>query len=330
MAKPMMIRSTQFLLGLALACFTLAPLAAEQYPDPSRPIRLVVQFPPGGTSDVVARIMLPRLSRELGTTLIVENRAGAAGNIGADFVAKAKPDGYTMLLANNTVVTNPSAGNVPFDIIGDFAPIAMVGSIPIALAVHRSMPVSNVTELIGFLKQNPGKYAFSSCGSGTPQHLAGELLKRQAGVDMVHVAYKGCNPALVDGISGQVPILFNAISNVQAHGKPGGPLKILAVASAERSAADKSIQTIAEAGIKNFDAQVWFGFLAPAQTPPHVMRKWEAAVAAAMKDPEVREKLAGISFDAKFTDARQFSRVIATDLVKWSKLIKDAQINVSN
>jgi tripartite-type tricarboxylate transporter receptor subunit TctC len=328
--KAAMLRSSRILSGLALAGFALAPLAAEPFPEASKPIRLVVQFPPGGTSDVVARVMLPRLSKELGTTLIVENKAGAAGNIGADFVAKAKPDGYTILVANNTIVTNPAAGKVPFDIIGDFAPIAMVGSIPIALAVHRSLPVASATELIALVKQNPGKYAFSSCGSGTAQHLAGEMLKRQAGLDIVHVAYKGCSPAVVDGVSGQVPILFNAISNVQAHAKPGGPLKILAVTSAERSGADKSIQTIAEAGIKNFDAQVWFGFLAPAHTPPEVMRKWEAAVATVMKDPEVREKLAAISFDVKFGDSRQFSRLIATDLVKWSKLIKDAQINVSN
>jgi tripartite-type tricarboxylate transporter receptor subunit TctC len=325
-----MLRSSRNFLVLCLAGLALAAQAAQPFPEPSKPIRLVVQFPPGGTSDVVARVMLPKLSKELGTALIVENKAGAAGNIGADFVAKAKPDGYTILVANNTIVTNPAAGKVPFDVIGDFAPIAMVGSIPIALAVHRTVPVTNATELIALLKQNPGKFAFSSCGSGTAQHLAGEMFKRQAGLDIVHVAYKGCSPAVVDGVSGQVPILFNAISNVQAHSKAGGPLRILAVTSAERSAADKSVQTIAEAGIKNFDAQVWFGFLAPAQTPPDVMRRWETAVAMVLKDPEVREKLAAISFDVKFTESKAFSRVIATDLVKWSKLIRDAQISVTN
>ncbi|HEX2545390.1 MAG TPA: tripartite tricarboxylate transporter substrate binding protein [Ramlibacter sp.] len=325
-----MLPSFKLLATLALASFALSPLAADKYPDPARTIRVVVQFPPGGTSDVVARAMVPRLSKELGTTLIVENRAGAAGNIGAESVAKAKPDGYTILLANNVVVTNPAAGKVPYDVIADFAPIAMVGSIPIALAVHRSVPVNSVAELIDFIKKNPGKHAFSSCGSGTAQHLAGELLKRQAGLDIVHAPYRGCAPAVADGISGQVPILFNAISNVQAHAKEGGALKILAVASAERSSADKSIQTIAEAGIRNFDAQVWFGFMAPAQTPPEVLVKWERAIAAAMRDPEVRKQLAAISFDAKFTGSKQFAGVIASDLVKWSRLITEAQIKVTN
>jgi tripartite-type tricarboxylate transporter receptor subunit TctC len=290
----------------------------------------VVQFAPGGTSDVVARVLAPKLSQSLGTTVIVENKAGAAGNIAAEYVAKSRPDGYTILVANNTIVTNPAGGKVPYDVIGDFAPIAMVGSIPIALAVHRSLPVNNVAELIAHVKKNPGRLAFSSCGSGTPQHLAGELFKRQAQLDLVHAPYKGCNPAVADGVSGMVPILFNAISNVQPHAKPGGALKVLAVTSPERSSTDKSIQTMAEAGIKNFDAQVWFGFLAPASTPRDVRQKFQDAIAAAMKAPDVREKLAGIGFDPKFVGPAPFAQLIATDLVKWSKLIREAQIQVKD
>jgi tripartite-type tricarboxylate transporter receptor subunit TctC len=327
------MHSFKTLIGLtvaALAGLASAGPASEPYPDKSRPIRLVVQFPPGGTSDVLARVMLPKLSQHLGATLIVDNKAGAAGNIGAEFVARAKPDGYTMLMANNVIVTNPAAGKVPYDVISDFTPIALVGSIPIALAVHRSVPVSNTAELIDLVKKNPGKYAFSSCGSGTAQHLAGELFKRQAGLDVVHAPYKGCAPAIVDGVSGQVPILFNAISNVQPHAQAGGPLKILAVASAQRSTVDKSIQTIAEAGIRDFDAQVWFGVLAPANTPRAITQKWEAAITATLKDPEVRSKLTAIAFDVKLADSAQFSRLIASDLVKWTKLITDAKISVTN
>lgn len=301
-----------------------AAMAADNYP--TKPMRFVVQFPAGGTSDVVARLVGAKVSEALKQPVVVENRVGAAGNIGADFVAKAAPDGYTILLANNTIVTNPAAGKVPFDPVLDFAPIASVGSIPIVLAVHNALKVDTLPSLIDVLKRNPKKYAYSSCGAGTAQHLAGELFKQKAAVDMVHVAYKGCNPAVMDGVSGQVPIVFNAISNVKPFAGPDGALKVLAVASEGTSLGYPSM---VQAGLKDFDAQVWFGFLAPAKTPTVILDKLRVAIETAMGDPAIKQKLGAMDFEIQLKGPKEFASVIGNDLKKWSTLIKDAQIDVS-
>jgi len=313
--------------AIAVAAVLLAAAeAALGQAYPTKVVKLVSQFPPGGGTDIVARLVSPKLSELLGQQVIVENKVGAAGNIGADYVAKSPPDGYTILVANNTIVTNPALQKTPFDVTKDFAPIAVVGATPVALAVHPSLPASSVKELIALAKKEPGKLSYSSCGNGTAMHLAGELLKQVAGIDIVHVAYKGCGPAIADGIGGQVPILFNTLTNVSAQAK-GGKLKVLGVASGSRSQADQDIPTIAEAGgFADFDADIWFGFLAPAKTPRDIVMKLNGALNKVMQDPTVQEKMNQQLFSYRTSSPEDFSKIIASDLAKWSKLVKEAKI----
>jgi tripartite-type tricarboxylate transporter receptor subunit TctC len=312
----------------ALCCLALSSAgnAADAYP--SKVIRLISQFPAGGGTDVLGRVVAPMLSEMLGQPVIVENRAGAGGNIGADYVAKSPPDGYTILVANNVIVTNPAIQKTPFNVEKDFAPIAMVGATPIVIAVHPSVPANDVKELIALVKASPGKYAYASCGNGTAQHLAGELLKQKTGIDMVHASYKGCSPAVIDGVAGVVPILISTMNNVLPHSK-AGKLKILAVASASKSSSEPTIPSIAEAGITGFDAEIWYGFLAPAKTPPEIVTKLNAAFRKILQIPDVQQKLSALSFNVKVSTPDEFSTVIQRDLAKWSKLVKDANIEIA-
>jgi tripartite-type tricarboxylate transporter receptor subunit TctC len=307
----------------ALALAAAAPALAQTYP--SKTVRLVSQFPPGGGTDIVARLFAPKLSELLGRPVIVENKVGAAGNIGADYVAKSRPDGYTILVGNNTIVTNPAVQKTPFDVTKDFAPIAVVGATPIALAVHPSIPAQSVNDLVAMAKREPGKLSYSSCGNGTAMHLAGELFKQAAGIDMAHVAYKGCGPAITDGIGGQVPILFNTITNTSGQAK-GGKLRILAIGSATRSPVDERIPTIAEAGFAGFDADIWFGFLAPARTPRDIVTKLNGALNKIVDMPDFQDKMKRQLFSYRKSTPEEFARIIQSDLAKWSKLVKEAKI----
>jgi tripartite-type tricarboxylate transporter receptor subunit TctC len=306
---------------------TLAMAAAawsQSYP--AKPVRLISPFPPGGGSDVVGRILAPKLAEAMGPQFLVENRTGAAGNVGAAFVAASAPDGYTLLVANNTVVTNPAVAKAPFDVVKDFAPVGLIGSTAIALAVHPSFPAQSVDELVKAARENPGKYSYSSCGNGTAMHLAGELFKLLAKVDIVHVAYRGCGPAIADGIGGQVPVLFNTITNTTPQAK-GGKLRILALASPTRSPVDRAIPVIAEsAGFEGFDADIWFGILAPASTPREVVLKLNAELNKALGSSDVRQRLEAQLFAIQTSSPEQLGELIRRDLQRWSKLVKEAGI----
>jgi tripartite-type tricarboxylate transporter receptor subunit TctC len=311
--------------ALALVA-VFASTAALGQAFPSHPVKLISPFPPGGGSDVVARILAPKLLEATGQQFVVENRTGAAGNVGADYVAKSPPDGYTLLVANNTVVTNPAVAKSPFDVVKDFTPVALIGSTAVALAVHPAFPAKNVDELVKLARENPGKYSYSSCGNGTAMHLAGELFKQLAKVDIVHIAYRGCGPAIVDGVGGQVPILFNTITNTAPQAK-GGKLRILALASPTRSPVDKALPVIAEsAGFEGFDADIWFGILAPAGTPPDVVQKLNAEIGRALGSQEVQDRLAAQLFAIQTATPAAFGDLIKRDLARWSKLVKEAGI----
>jgi tripartite-type tricarboxylate transporter receptor subunit TctC len=312
--------------GVVAGAAFLAAAAAWGQAYPNRPVKLVSPFPPGGGSDVVARILAPKLLEATGQQFVVENRTGAAGNVGAEYVAKSPPDGYTLLVANNTVVTNPAVAKAPFDVVKDFAPVALVGSTAVALAVHPAFPAKSVDELVKLARENPGKYSYSSCGNGTAMHLAGELFKQLAIVDIVHIAYRGCGPAIVDGVGGQVPILFNTITNTAPQSK-GGKLRILALASPTRSPVDKALPVIAEsAGFEGFDADIWFGILAPAGTPPDVVQKLNAEIGRALASQDVQERLAAQLFAIQTATPAAFGDLIKRDLARWSKLVKEAGI----
>jgi tripartite-type tricarboxylate transporter receptor subunit TctC len=312
-------------LFIAITLSLLAgPAAAQAWP--SKPVRLISQFPPGGGTDLIARNLMPRLSEIFGQQFILDHRPGAAGNIAADFVAKSPADGYVILIANNTLVIQAAMPQkLTFDVIKDFAPIAVVASTAVALAVHPSMPVKSVKDLISLAKAQPGKIAYSSCGTGTAMHLAGELFKQLAKVDMTHVPYKGCGPAIVDGIAGHVPVLFNTITNTTPQAK-GGRLRVVALASATRSPVDKNLPTIAEAGLTGFDADIWFGFMAPNGTPRDIVTRMNSELNRIVKLPDIVERLSGQLFDIRTGTPEAFSELIRSDIAKWSRVVRDGNI----
>jgi tripartite-type tricarboxylate transporter receptor subunit TctC len=312
-------------LAAALALASLASGAAAQS-WPGKPVRLISQFPPGGGTDLIARNLIPKLAEVFGQQFILEHRPGAAGNIAADFVAKSPADGYVILIANNTLVIQAAMPQkLAFDVVKDFAPIAVVASTPVALAVHPSMPVKSVKDLIALAKAQPGKIAYSSCGTGTAMHLAGELFKQLAKIDMTHVPYKGCGPAIVDGIAGYLPVLFNTITNTTPQAK-GGRLRVVALASATRSPVDKNLPTIAEAGLAGFDADIWFGFMAPNGTPRDIIMRMNSELNRIVKLPDIVERLSGQLFDIRTGTPEAFSELIRSDIAKWSEVVRDANI----
>ena len=248
--------------------------SAQDYPN--RPIRFIVPYPPGGGTDVVARIMNEALAAELGQPIIIDNRGGAAGNVGTDVAAKAPADGYNILFTLSSHTINPKLyDKLPFDVERDFVPISLAAMIPQILVVHPSVPANNVQELIALAKANPGKLNYASVGTGSPGHIAGELFKIKTGVDIVHIPYKGGGPAVIDTIGGQVQLLFVSMPAAWQHVK-AGKLKAIAVASAKRSVAAPEVPTIAESGVPDYAVESWYGAFAPAKTPP-------AAVAQAQR-----------------------------------------------
>jgi tripartite-type tricarboxylate transporter receptor subunit TctC len=314
---------------LLAALWIAVPCSAIAQTYPNRPINLVVPFPPGGGADGIARILSQKMSESIGQQVVVFNRDGAGGNIGADFVAKASPDGYTLLLTNVAVVINSSVKDkLQFDIVKDFVPVAPTGTNPMVLAVNPSLQVHSVQELIVLLKSQPGKMNYSSCGNATIQHLGGEMLKQLVKIDMTHVPYRGCAAAVVDGLNGQVPILFNTISTTMAHHR-AGKLRILGVASAKPSPSYSEIATIASAGIGGYDADVWSGVLAPAGTPKDIVSRLNLEINRVMGLPDVQEKYRSQFFDPAAGTPEQFAAMISAELMKWRKLIEDAGIKVN-
>ena len=318
-----LIKWTVLLLAVGIA--TAGGVVAQGYP--SKPVRMVVPFPPGGGADVVARILSQKLSESLGQQVVVDNRTGAAGNIGADIVAKSAPDGYTLLCTNHSIVlTAGLPGKLPFDVANDFSPVALLAVTAVVLGVHPSVNANSVEELIALAKAEPGKLSYSSCGNGTSSHVAGEMLKQLARINMLHVPYRGCAPALADTLGGQVPVMFNTISNAVPHDK-AGKLRILALASGRRWEAYPKIPTVAESGIAGYDADVWSGVLAPARMPKEVVARLNGEANRIVGLSDVQERLRSQFWDPRTGTPEQFGALIRSDLTKWSKLIKDADIH---
>ena len=321
-----MIRIIRTLGALALAvCAALAH--GQSYPV--KPVRIVVPFPAGGTTDILAREAAQRLTQSLGQPFVVDNRPGAGGNIGAELVAKAPADGYAFLMGTvGTHAINASLYNkLPYDHVRDFAPVILVAGVPNVLEVNPAVPVNSVQELIAYAKAHPGKLNFASSGSGTSIHLAGELFKVMTGVQMSHVPYKGSAPALADLAGGQVQLMFdNLPSSLQLI--KGGKLRALAVTSAQRSAALPEVPTVAEAGLPGFEATSWFGLLAPAGTPPEVIAKVNAEVAKWLASPEAKDKLAAQGAIAVGGSPDDFTRHIAAETAKWQRVVKESGAKV--
>jgi tripartite-type tricarboxylate transporter receptor subunit TctC len=322
----MRYRHPRFALLFAVACALIAPVPASAQDYPNRPIRFIVPYPPGGGTDVVARVMNDALAVELGQPIIIDNRGGAAGNVGTDLAAKAPADGYNVLFTLSSHTINPKLyDKLPFDVERDFVPISLAAAIPQILVANPSVPVNNVKELIAFAKANPGKLNYASAGTGSPGHMAGELFKIKTGVDIVHIPYKGGGPAVVDTIGGQVQLLFVSMPAAWQHVK-AGKLKAIAVTSAKRSIAAPEVPTIAESGVPDYVVESWFGALAPAKTPPAAVARLNAAFAKVLENPQVKERLLAQGAEAAPSTQAEFDRVIKDELSKWDLVIKTAKI----
>jgi len=313
-------------LGLAaIAAFAFAAVgpASAQGAYPERPITMVVPFPAGGSTDLVARVVAEKMSQDLGQQIVVDNRGGAGGNVGAAAAAKADPDGYTILMG--TVAThalNPALyKKMPYDPVKDFAPISLLVVVPNVLVVNPDFPAHSVAELIALLKAKPGEYSYASSGNGTPLHLSGELFKTMAGVDMVHVPYKGAGPALIDVMGGHVPIMFDNLPSSTEHIK-AGKLRGLAVTTAERAPSMPDLPTIAESGLPGYETYTWNALFAPAGTPPDVIAKLNEAALQALADPDVQAKLQGFGAQVKGSTPNELAAHVRAELAKWAPVVK--------
>jgi tripartite-type tricarboxylate transporter receptor subunit TctC len=315
-------------LALGLALMVAAPAHAV-YPE--RPVTMVVPFSAGGTTDILARIVGEELSKRLGQQIVIDNRAGAGGNTGTAVVAKAAPDGYTLVMGTiGTHAINTSIyKSMPYDPVQDFAPVTMVAKVPNVLVVHPSAPFRTVAELIAYAKAHPGELNFASSGNGSSIHLSGELFKAMTGTDIVHVPYKGSGPAVIDMISGQVPlmIMFDNLPSSLPHIE-AGKLVPLGVTSATRSQVLPDVPTIAEAGLPGYEATPWFGVLAPAGTPNEVIGKLHQEIVAVLALPTVQQRLIEQGAEAGGDTPEHFAEVIKADLAKWAALIKERGISV--
>ena len=310
--------------ALALVLAVVAVTAAAQS-YPSKPIRVIVPYPPGGGTDVIARILQEPLAAELGQPIVIDNRGGAAGNLGTDLAAKAPADGYTILFTLSSHTINPKLyDKLPFDVERDFAPITLATLVPQILVANPSLPANDVKALIAYAKANPGKLNYASVGTGSPAHIAGELLKLKTGIDMVHVPYKGGGPAVIDTIGGQVQLAFVSMPAAWQHVK-AGKLKALGVTSARRAVAAPDVPAIAET-MPGYVVDSWYGALAPAKTSPAAIARLNAAFARALENPQVKEKLLAQGAEAAPGTPAEFDRRIKDELAQWELVIKSANI----
>jgi len=293
---------------------------------PSRYVRLVVPFPPGGGTDAIARVLAGKLSEMWGQQLVVENRGGAATNIGTEAVVRAEPDGYTMLLHSMPLAVNKFLfPSLPYDPVADLAPVSLICDYPNIMAVPNSSPAHSVADFIAYAKANRGKITFASSGHGTSVHLSGELFKRMAGIEMLHVPYRGAGPAFNDLIPGRVDVMFNNIGAVLPLIQ-GGKLRGLAVTTAKRTPAAPELPPIAEAGVPGFDVSSWYAFLAPARTPPDIIRRMHADTVAALSDPATRQKLEALGVVVRGSSAAELAAFLKAEMDKWGPVIKEAGI----
>lgn len=312
---------------LAALCILLLgmSLASAAYPD--KPVRLVVGFPPGG-SDISARIVAQKLSELWGQQVFVDNRAGAAGNIGADMVAKAAPDGYTLLLCVNSYTINTTVyRNLSWDLLRDFAPVGRYAASPLVVIVNEKMPVRNFAELLAYAKANPGKLNYGSAGAGSAPHLAVEQFAHKTGLTMTHIPYKGSAPSVTALLANEVQLTFGALSAFDSFIK-AGKLRPLAVTTATRYERLPDLPTLQEAGIADFDVDIWYGLLAPAKTPAPVIRKLSDDLKKVLADPDTQAKLRQAGVEPAFLDARQMGDLMKRDVERWREVINRIKLTL--
>ena len=317
-------RSLFACLLLGALCAPLASRAAEPYPVPGKPIKFVVPYPPGGPTDLMARILAPSLQQRLGAPVVIENRAGAGGNVGTDGVAKSAPDGHTLLLAaSGPMAVNPSLyAALPYNPIRDLAPVIQISAFPLVLEVHPGFPSRTLKEFTAALKARPTAYNFASAGNGTPQHLAGEIFNKQAGVKMQHVPYKGAGPALNDVLGGQVPVMFDIVASSIEHIK-AGKLVPLAVTSAKRSPVLPQVPTMAELGLP-IDFSAWHGIAVAAGTPAAIIKKLNETLNAIFAEAAVKKRWEEIGSPVIGGTPEQFGSLILTESVRLGRVVKES------
>ncbi len=313
----------QLMAGIALAAAALCGTAqAQSYP--TKPVTIVVPFAPGGATDIMARQLAERLNKRLGQPVIVENKPGAGTMIASEYVAKAAPDGHTVLLAASSLGIAPSLySKVNYDPVKDFTPVSLVASVIHVLEVHPSVPVKNVAELIAWLKANPTKANYGSVGAGTSTHLESELFNTMAGVKMTHVPYKGSAPALMDLVGGNLQVMFDAWASSGPFVKDG-KTRLLAVTTAQRSKILPDVPTVAESGLPGYEAMPWLGFVAPAGTPTAAVNRFHAELMEVLKEPAVQEKFHSLGLDIIGNTPQEFGEFIKKDIAKWAKVVKDS------
>lgn len=321
-------RRTALTLAIALGAAAIAGTALAQG-FPNRPVTLVVPFPPGGGSDTGGRVIAEQLARRWGQPVVVENKGGAAGQIGADFVAKSKGDGYTLLLGNiGTQAINPSLyAKLPYDADKAFAPVSLIAELPLAMMVNPAVPAKTPAEFIALAKAQPGKLSYSSSGAGGAPHLAAEMFKDQTGSFILHVPYRGGGPAIADLLAGHVQLSFMTALEASGHIK-AGKLRALAVTGDKRLPAFPEVPTLGEGALPGFNAISWIGLLAPAGTPPEVVDKISADVRAVLADEAVKARFAGLGGVPRATSPAEFGKLIATDKARYAQIIKSRKITV--
>lgn len=316
--------------GVLLALLAAPYLAcAQAQPFPAKSLRLIVPFPPGGSADILARTIGQEMSKGLGQAIVVENRPGAGTAIGAAATAKAEPDGYTLMIGTvSSHAINPSLNpKLAYDPIKDFTPISPVASIPFALVVHPSVEANSVAGLIALARSRPGAMNFASAGNGTSNHLAGELFKSMARLDLVHIPYKGSAPALADLLAGQVDMMFDLVLTAAPHVRSGA-VRALGVTGAARSSVLPQVPTVAEAGVPNYEVSAWFGIFGPARIAPPVTQRLNAEVVRVMKLPDVQARLASQGAEATSDTSEAFGNYVRSELAKWSQVVKSAGMRV--
>ena len=318
--KTLIALAASFLLALPAVC------GAQAFP--TKPIRLIVTYPPGGGADLMARLVAPKMAETLGQPVVVENKAGASGQIGAAEVARAAPDGYTLMLDASSFSVNPSLyGKLPYDTAKAFTPVAVLALFPNVLVVTPSFPVQDVKQLIAMAKSKPGTIAFASSGNGSAQHLSGELFRQKTGVEITHIPYKGGGPAMNDVMGGQVPMFFANMASSLSQIK-GGKLRALALTGSKRSAALPEVPTMAEAGVPGYEVYEWNAIFAPAGTPSTVINRIADAVAKAVQSPEFRERVTSLGGELTGYGPREADRFVKQQMKLWGKVVREGNIRV--
>jgi tripartite-type tricarboxylate transporter receptor subunit TctC len=313
------------LLGIALALAASATLAQDW---PAKPVRFIVPYPPGGGTDVIARIVQQRMSEGLGQPIVIENRGGAGGAVGTEAAARAAPDGYTFLFTLSSHTINPLLYKLNYDVERDFVPVSLIVSVPQLIAANPGSPIKSMQELVASAKASPGKLSFASVGNGTPSHIAGELLKLKTGIDIQHVPYKGGGPAVTDAIGGQVPLIIVTAPAAMSHVK-AGKLRGLAVTTIKRSPGAPEIPTVAEAlNIPDYEVDSWYAMFAPAKTPAPIVARMQKEVARIVQLPEIRQKLIEQGGDPVGGTADELDRIVKNELKKWTEVIQAAKIKL--